>query len=46
MVELSPKIVGAQIDAVIDDIGAQAVKTGMLASAAIIEIVADKIRAS
>ena len=45
MVELSPKIVGAQIDAVIDDIGAQAVKTGMLANAAIIEIVAEKLRA-
>src|SRR6186997_650917 len=32
IVELSPKIVAAQIDAVIDDIGAQAVKTGMLAN--------------
>jgi hydroxymethylpyrimidine/phosphomethylpyrimidine kinase len=45
IVELSPKIVGAQIDAVIDDIGAQAVKTGMLANAAIIETVAEKLRA-
>jgi hydroxymethylpyrimidine/phosphomethylpyrimidine kinase len=42
--ELSPALVGAQIDAVIDDIGAQAVKTGMLASAAIIQTVAKKIR--
>jgi hydroxymethylpyrimidine/phosphomethylpyrimidine kinase len=42
--EVSPKLVGAQIDAVIEDIGAQAVKTGMLASAAIIAIVAKKIR--
>lgn len=41
---LSPKLVGAQIDAVIDDIGAHAIKTGMLANAAIIEIVAQKIR--
>ncbi|MGH7810728.1 MAG: bifunctional hydroxymethylpyrimidine kinase/phosphomethylpyrimidine kinase, partial [Candidatus Binatia bacterium] len=41
---LSPKLVGAQIDAVIDDIGAHALKTGMLANAAIIEIVAQKIR--
>lgn len=44
-VELDPKIVGAQIDAVIDDIGADAVKTGMLSSAAIIETVADRLRA-
>ena len=41
---LSPKLVGAQIDAVIDDIGANALKTGMLANTAIIEIVAVKIR--
>lgn len=41
---LSPKLVAAQIDAVIEDIGADAVKTGMLANAAIIEIVARKIR--
>jgi hydroxymethylpyrimidine/phosphomethylpyrimidine kinase len=45
IVELSPKIVAAQIDAIIDDIGAQALKTGMLANAAIIEIVAEKLRA-
>ena len=41
--ELSPKLVAAQMDAVIEDIGAHAVKTGMLANAAIIEIVAKKI---
>lgn len=41
---LSPKLVGAQIDAVIDDIGAHALKTGMLANASIIEIVAKIIR--
>jgi len=41
---LNPKLVAAQIDAVIDDIGAHALKTGMLASASIIEIVARKIR--
>lgn len=40
---LSPKLVGAQIDAVVGDIGADAVKTGMLANAAIIELVARKI---
>jgi len=41
---LSPKLVGAQIDAIIDDIGAHALKTGMLANAAIIDMVAKKIR--
>ena len=40
---LSPKLVGAQIDAVIEDIGAHALKTGMLANAAIIDLVANKI---
>jgi hydroxymethylpyrimidine/phosphomethylpyrimidine kinase len=40
---LSPKLVAAQIDAVVEDIGAQALKTGMLANRAIIEIVAKKI---
>lgn len=42
--ELSPDLVAAQIDAVIKDIGAHALKTGMLANAAIIETVANKIR--
>ena len=42
--ELSPKIVGAQIDAIIGDIGAHAVKTGMLATGAIISAIAQKIR--
>lgn len=42
--ELSPKLVAAQIDAIVDDIGADAVKTGMLATAAIIDIVEQKIR--
>jgi hydroxymethylpyrimidine/phosphomethylpyrimidine kinase len=40
---LSPGLVGAQIDAVISDIGTHALKTGMLATAAIIETVAKKI---
>ena len=44
ILELSPDLVAAQIDAVIDDIGADALKTGMLANSAIIEIVAEKIR--
>jgi hydroxymethylpyrimidine/phosphomethylpyrimidine kinase len=42
--ELSPDLVAAQIDAVIEDIGAEALKTGMLANTAIIEMVAAKIR--
>jgi hydroxymethylpyrimidine/phosphomethylpyrimidine kinase len=40
---LAPSMVAAQIDAVIADIGAQALKTGMLANASIIEVVARKI---
>lgn len=40
---LSPELVAAQIDAVMTDIGAHAVKTGMLANKAIIDIVAEKI---
>jgi hydroxymethylpyrimidine/phosphomethylpyrimidine kinase len=42
--ELNTKLVAAQIDAVLQDIGAQALKTGMLANAAIIEVTAAKIR--
>jgi hydroxymethylpyrimidine/phosphomethylpyrimidine kinase len=37
---LSPRLVRAQIDAVMSDIGAHAAKTGMLATAAIVEAVA------
>lgn len=44
IVELDPKIIAAQIDAVIADIGAHAVKTGMLANALIIETVAEKLQ--
>jgi hydroxymethylpyrimidine/phosphomethylpyrimidine kinase len=43
--ELPAALVAAQIDAVLDDIGADAAKTGMLSSAAIIEVVADRLRA-
>ena len=42
--ELPPGVVAAQIEAVVSDIGADAVKTGMLSSAAIIEVVAAKVR--
>ncbi len=41
---LQPRLVAAQIDAVMKDIGTHAAKTGMLANAAIIEAVAGKIR--
>src|SRR5712692_6610218 len=44
ILELPPDLIAAQIDAVIQDIGAHALKTGMLASSAIIEVVAEKIR--
>jgi hydroxymethylpyrimidine/phosphomethylpyrimidine kinase len=42
--EIPPEVVAAQIDAVVADIGADAVKTGMLASAPIIQVVAAKVR--
>jgi hydroxymethylpyrimidine/phosphomethylpyrimidine kinase len=42
--EVSPEFVAAQIDAVVTDIQPDAVKTGMLSSAAIIEVVAAKVR--
>src|SRR5439155_11612013 len=42
--ELSPETVGAQIRAVATDIGVDAAKTGMLASAPIIAAVADALR--
>ncbi len=38
-------LVAKQIDAVLDDIGADAVKTGMLTNAGIIRTVADRVRA-
>jgi hydroxymethylpyrimidine/phosphomethylpyrimidine kinase len=42
--EVPVDIVAAQIDAVLEDIGADAAKTGMLSSAPIIEVVADRLR--
>ena len=41
---LHPDLVAAEIDAVISDIGAHALKTGMLANTAIIQMVAKKIQ--
>jgi hydroxymethylpyrimidine/phosphomethylpyrimidine kinase len=43
--EVPASMVAAQIDAVLDDIGADAAKTGMLSSPEIIETVADRLRA-
>ena len=42
--EVPTDVISAQIDAVITDIGADAVKTGMLSSSAIVETVAEAIR--
>ncbi|MHC5035531.1 MAG: bifunctional hydroxymethylpyrimidine kinase/phosphomethylpyrimidine kinase, partial [Planctomycetota bacterium] len=42
--EVAPEFVALQIDAVAEDIGIDAAKTGMLASRAIIEAVAERIR--
>lgn len=44
ILELAPELIAAQIDAVIGDIGTHALKTGMLANSAIIEVVVEKIR--
>jgi hydroxymethylpyrimidine/phosphomethylpyrimidine kinase len=41
--ELSPDAVLAQLDSVLGDIGAQAIKTGMLASAQIVRIVSGRL---
>jgi hydroxymethylpyrimidine/phosphomethylpyrimidine kinase len=43
--EVPTDVVAAQIDAVLEDIGADAAKTGMLSNAEIIEAVADRLRA-
>jgi len=42
--EVAPEVVAAQIDAVMSDIGADAAKTGMLSSAAIVETVAASVK--
>ena len=43
--EVPEEVIALQIDGVLEDIGASAVKTGMLSSASIIEIVADRLEA-
>jgi hydroxymethylpyrimidine/phosphomethylpyrimidine kinase len=42
--ELSPALVEAQMDAVLEDIGADVAKTGMLASPLIVEVVVSQVR--
>lgn len=42
--ELSTGIIAAQIDAVVNDLGVDAVKTGMLSSSAIIATIAERVR--
>ena len=42
--DLPPEFVGLQIDSVVTDIGVDAVKTGMLSNAGIIEVVAAKVK--
>ncbi|MBW3625317.1 MAG: hydroxymethylpyrimidine/phosphomethylpyrimidine kinase, partial [Armatimonadetes bacterium] len=43
--ETPPAFVAEQIDRVVEDIGVNAVKTGMLSNAGIIEAVADRLKA-
>ena len=45
VVNLSPDFVGRQLDSVLGDIGTDAAKTGMLSTAPIIRVVADRVRA-
>src|SRR5438105_7033148 len=42
--EIPTDVIAAQIDAVVEDIGVHAAKTGMLSSALIIRTVADRVR--
>jgi len=44
VLEMPRELVASQIDAVLADIGTDAVKTGMLSSSPIIKVVAEKIR--
>ncbi len=44
VLEVPAEFVAAQIDAVMEDIGADAAKTGMLGGRAVVEVVADRVR--
>jgi hydroxymethylpyrimidine/phosphomethylpyrimidine kinase len=41
--EIPAPLVAQQVDAVLDDVGADAIKTGMLSSAAVVEVVAQRL---
>lgn len=43
--EVPEEVIAAQIDVVLEDIGADAAKTGMLSSASIVRVVADRLEA-
>jgi hydroxymethylpyrimidine/phosphomethylpyrimidine kinase len=45
ILEIAPAFVAAQIDAVVEDLDVRAAKTGMLATAGVIETVADRLQA-
>lgn len=42
--DINPKIVGDQIDMIMEDMGCDAAKTGMVSSREIIEVIADRVR--
>ncbi len=44
VLEVAPEFVALQIDAVVEDIGVDAAKTGMLSGRAVIEVVAERVR--
>ena len=44
VLDIPPAFVGLQIDSVVNDIGVDAVKTGMLSNAGVIEVIAEKIK--
>ncbi len=43
--EIDPEMVARQLDSVLQDIGTHAAKTGMLASSAVVRVVAERLRA-
>jgi hydroxymethylpyrimidine/phosphomethylpyrimidine kinase len=42
--DINPKIVGDQIDMIMEDMGCDAAKTGMVSNGEIIEVIADRVR--
>ena len=45
VLDLSPELVALQLDSVLSDLGADAIKTGMLATGPVVAAVADRLRA-